>query len=306
MSDDGTLGVIASLFASTIRMSTPLVFGALAGLVCERSGVINIALEGMMLIGAFAAAVAAYSLHLSFPDFAAFSPWAGLCFASFCGIIIAVVYGVFVIELKANQIVAGTAINLLAVGLAPFLCKILYGSTGATPALPVASRFQMAPVFIAAALIVIASAWLKYMPSGLWLQFSGEHPDSVNSAGIRVNRVRWTAVMLSGALAGIGGASLSIFLSSSFSRNMTAGRGFMALAALIFGKWRPIQTALACLLFGFADALQIRLQGVTLWGETAIPVQFIQILPYLVTVLVLAGVVGKSRAPKALGTTFNE
>src|SRR5208282_1235370 len=124
------------------------------------------------------------------------------------------------------------------------------------------------------------------------------------AAGIRVNRVRWMAVLVSGALAGMGGASLSVFLSSSFSRDMTAGRGFMALAALIFGKWKPLPTALACLLFGFAEAVEIRLQGVILWGTQPIPVQFIQILPYLVTIFVLAGFVGRSRAPKALGIPY--
>ena len=133
-----------------------------------------------------------------------------------------------------------------------------------------------------------------------------EHPEALDAAGVRVNRVRWIAVLISGALAGMGGASLSIFLSSSFSRNMTAGRGFMALAALIFGKWKPLPTALACLLFGFADAVQIRLQGVALWGDKPIPVQFIQILPYLVTILVLAGFVGRSRPPKAIGTIFQK
>jgi simple sugar transport system permease protein len=138
------------------------------------------------------------------------------------------------------------------------------------------------------------------------VNFAGEHPEALAAAGIRVNRVRWAAVLVSGALAGMGGASLSIFLSSSFSRDMTAGRGFMALAALIFGKWKPLPTALACLLFGFADAVQIRLQGVALWGDEPIPVQFIQILPYLVTIFVLAGFVGRSRAPKALGTAFQE
>ena len=134
--------------------------------------------------------------------------------------------------------------------------------------------------------------------------FTGEHPEALDAAGVRVNRVRWAAVLVSGALAGMGGASLSVFLASSFSRNMTAGRGFMALAALIFGKWKPVPTAIACLLFGFAEAVQIRLQGVSLWGGKPIPVQFIQILPYLVTILVLAGFVGRSRAPKALGTVF--
>jgi simple sugar transport system permease protein len=169
-----------------------------------------------------------------------------------------------------------------------------------------ADRFQSAPIWIALGLVVLVHFWLAATPSGLWVRFAGEHPEAVDAAGIRVKPVRWTAVLCSGLLAGLGGATLSIFLSSSFSRNMTAGRGFMALAALIFGKWRPIPTAAACLLFGFADAMQIRLQGVVLWGSEPLPVQFIQILPYVVTVLVLAGFVGQSRAPKSVGLPFEK
>jgi simple sugar transport system permease protein len=145
---------------------------------------------------------------------------------------------------------------------------------------------------------------MQKTPFGLWLSFAGENPEALDAAGVRVNRIRWLAVLLSGAMAGLGGATLSILLSSSFARNMTAGRGFMALAALIFGKWKPVQTALACLLFGFTEAAQLRLQGLTLWGGKPVPVQFIQILPYVITILVLAGFVGRSRPPKALGTAF--
>jgi general nucleoside transport system permease protein len=285
----------AQLIASTLRVSTPLIFAALGGMFSERSGVINIALEGMMLIGAFAAAVGTFAAH---------SPWIGSACGMAAGVALAAVYALFVIRLRADQIVAGTAINMLAMGLTPFLCKILYDVTGSTPAIPIAERFQSAPLYLSWALVVACFLWMKYTPTGLWVSFAGEHPKALDAAGVRVNRVRWMAVLVSGALAGMGGASLSIFLSSSFSRDMTAGRGFMALAALIFGKWKPLPTALACLLFGFADAVQIRLQGVTVWGDKPIPVQFIQILPYLVTILVLAGFVGRSRSPKALGTQF--
>ena len=288
--------VIHEVAASTLRMSTPLIFAALGGMFSERSGVVNIALEGMMLIGAFGAAVGTLATH---------SPWLG----SACGMgsdaLLAVIYGLFVIRLRANQIVAGTAINMLALGLTPFLCKIRYDVTGQTPPIPLSDRFQSAPLFLSWALVGVCWLWMRSTRSGLWIGFAGEHPEALDTAGIRVNRVRWMAILVSGALAGMGGATLSTFLSSSFSRNMTAGRGFMALAALIFGKWRPVPTALACLLFGFADAAQIRLQGVAFWGERPIPVQFIQILPYLVTVLVLAGFVGRSRAPRALGTSFH-
>jgi simple sugar transport system permease protein len=217
------------------------------------------------------------------------------------GLLLAAIYALFAIRLRANQIVAGVGINMLAMGLTPFLCKILYDVTGSTPAIPIDERFQSAPLSLCWLLVVACFLWMKFTPTGLWVSFAGEHPAALDAAGIRVNRVRWAAVLVSGALAGMGGASLSVFLSSSFSRNMTAGRGFMALAALIFGKWKPLPTAAACLLFGFADAAQIRLQGVG-----SIPVQFIQILPYVVTVLVLAGFVGRSRAPKAIGTPFQK
>ena len=285
------------LLASTLRVSTPLIFAALGGMFSERSGVINIALEGMMLIGSFGAAVGTLVTR---------SPWLGAGFGMSAGLALASVYSLFVIRWRADQIVAGTAINMLALGLTPFLCKILYDVTGSTPAIPLDERFETTPLYLSWALVAACWFWMKYMRTGLWVSFAGEHPEALDAAGVRVNRVRWIAVLVSGALAGMGGATLSICLSSSFSRNMTAGRGFMALAALIFGKWKPLPTALACLLFGFADAVQIRLQGVPVWGDKPIPVQFIQILPYGVTVLVLAGFVGRSRPPKAIGTPFQE
>lgn len=284
------------VFESMLRVSTPLLFAALGGLFCERSGVINIALEGFMLVGAFAGAVIAYQTG---------SPWLGLGAAAIAGVFLSSLYGFSVITLRADQIVSGTAMNMLAAGATPFLCKILYDSTGNTPGLPLEARLQFAPVAIAWVTLVFCFYWMDFSISGLWVRFAGEHPHALESAGIRVNRVRWVCVLVSGALAGLGGAALSIFLASAFSRGMTAGRGFMALAALIFGKWKPLPTAVACLLFGFTEALQIRLQGVVLWGEEPVPVQFIQILPYAVTILVLAGIVGSSRAPKALGLPFS-
>ncbi len=287
--------MIGQLLGSTLRVSTPLIFAALGGMFSERAGVVNIALEGMMLMGAFGAAVGTFAMH---------SPWLGSACGMGAGVALAAIYGLFVIRLRANQIVSGMAINMLALGLTPFLCKILYDVTGSTPAIPISERFQSAPLYLSWVLVAFCWFWMKYTPAGLWTNFAGEHPEALDAAGIRVNRVRWAAVLVSGALAGMGGASLSVFLSSSFSRDMTAGRGFMALAALIFGKWKPIPTALACLLFGFAEAVEIRLQGVVIWGTQPIPVQFIQILPYLVTIFVLAGFVGHSRAPKALGLPF--
>lgn len=287
--------VILQVLESTLRVSTPLLFAALGGLVCERAGVINIALEGFLLVGAFGASAAALTFQ---------SPWMGVAGALVFGLGFAAIYGLFAIELRSNQIVAGTAVNMLAAGITPFLTKIFFNSTTATPSLALELRFQSAPIWIAWSFVVLVWYWLKFTPSGLWVQVAGEHPDALDSAGVNVKKVRWTAVLVSGFLAALGGASLSIFLASSFTRNMSAGRGFMALAALIFGKWKPFPAAFACLFFGVTDALQIRLQGVVLWGTEPVPVQFIQILPYFVTILVLAGFVGKAKAPRALGTSF--
>jgi|GEM_PF-9621 len=291
----GALAVLVSILLSTFRVSVPLVFAAMGGILSERSGVINIALEGLMLVGAFAAATAASLTH---------SPWIGAAFGVLAGIVLAALYALFVIQFRADQIVAGTAINLFAFGVTPLLTKAFFDSTGATPSLELADRFGSQPLFLALLTVLVISAWFRYTRLGLWVGFAGEHPEALSTAGIRVRAVRWFGVLAAGALAGLGGATLSIFLSSSFSRGMTAGRGFMALAALIFGKWKPIPTLFACLFFGFTDAIQIRLQGVPLFGDTPIPVQFIQVLPYVFTVLVLAGFMGKSRPPRALGSPW--
>lgn len=283
--------ILSSLAMATFRMATPLLFAAYGGLLSERSGIVNVALEGFMLVGAFAGAVTAHYIG---------SPWWGLLAALSTGGIFAAAYAFFVIELKANQIVTGTALNLLAMGSAPFVNKILFNSTGSSPSLALEQRFTLEPLLLALALVVGMSFWFYKTYSGLWVQFAGEHPEALATSGISVRKVRWWAVVSSGVLAGMGGASLSLWLASSYSPLMTGGRGFMALAALIFGKWKPLPTFFACLFFGLADALQIRLQGVQLGGYT-IPVQFIQILPYALTIIALAGLFGRSQAPKALG-----
>lgn len=283
--------VLGSLLLAGLRMATPLIFASMGGLMSERSGVVNIALEGFMLTGAFAAAVVAHFTH---------SEWLGWGFALIAGGLIGAIYAFFVIELKADQIVTGTAINILTIGVMPFLTKILFNSTGSTPGLPLDTRFSFEPVLFALVLVAGLTYWYYQTYSGLWLQFAGEHPQALMSAGVSVRKVRWWSVIASGTLAALGGASLSTFLASSYSPMMTGGRGFMALAALIFGRWKPLPTVAACLFFGITDALQIRLQGVSLWG-TPIPVQFIQILPYVVTIIALAGFFGKSEAPRFLG-----
>jgi len=306
-----------SLLFSTIRLATPLVLAALGGLYSERSGVINIALEGLLLAGAFTAASVTYYAH---------SPWIGLGAAIIAGAMVAALLALACIRFKADQVVTGTGINILFIGLPAVLSGALFLSSGSTPQiprenlLPVLSRFVpgflgnwriFSDVSVISLLALIAVLLTKYVlyrtPFGLRLRAVGENPEAADAAGVAVNRLRYIGVIISGALAGIGGAYLSIGQSSLFTRNMAAGRGFIALAALIFGKWRPVQTMLACLLFGFADALTIQMQGVAkLPSGEDIPVQFIQMIPYIVTIVVLAGFIGQSRAPKALGTAYQK
>lgn len=283
--------VVFSLLLATLRLATPLIFAAMGGFMSERSGVVNVALEGFMLTGAFAGAVVGFGFE---------SAWLGWGAALITGLFIGALYALFTIELKADQIITGMAFNLLVMGLIPFATKILYSSTGSTPALLLEDRFSFEPLLMGFVLVAALTFWLYKTRSGLWLLFAGEHPEALVASGVSVRKVRWIAVTLSGAFAAWGGASLSLFLASAYSPMMTGGRGFMALAALIFGKWKPLPAFLACLLFAFADAVQIRLQGVQV-GGLEIPVQFIQILPYIVTIIALAGFIGNSRAPKALG-----
>lgn len=273
---------------SVLRGATPLLLAALGGLLSERAGVIQIALEGMMLMGALAGAIGASFFH---------SPWLGFLMAGLAGSLAASLYGLFAIKLKADQIVSGTALNILAVGIAPFITKISFNTTGSTPSLNLDARFSYEPMVIAFICLALISYVYSKTRAGLLLQFGGEHPEALVAAGNSLKSVRWFALLACGQLAGWAGGSLSLFLASSYSPNMTAGRGFMALAALIFGRWKPLPTAGACLLFAAADAVQIRLQG----NDGLIPVQFVQILPYLITIIALAGFFGQSRAPKALG-----
>jgi ABC-type uncharacterized transport system permease subunit len=306
-----------SLLFSTIRMATPLVLAALGGLYSERAGVINIALEGLLLAGAFTAASVTYYAH---------SPWVGLGAAIVAGAAVAGILALACIKFKADQVVTGTGINILFIGLPAVLSGALFLSSGSTPQIPKENLLpelsHFVPGFMAqwrifsdvsvisliAVLVVLVTAYILYRtPFGLRLRAVGENPEAADAAGVAVNRLRYIGVLISGALAGIGGAYLSIGQSSLFTRNMAAGRGFIALAALIFGKWRPVQTMLACLLFGFADALTIQMQGVAkLPSGEDIPVQFIQMIPYIVTIVVLAGFIGQSRAPKALGTAYQK
>jgi len=285
------------LLFSAVRLATPLLLAALGGMFSERSGVINIALEGLMLAGAFTAAAVTWY---------AGSPWAGLLAAILAGAVIAGVHAVACIRYRADQVVSGTAINILLTGVPALLSGAFFLSSGSTPQIPKEHLIPLTPVVIAFALVPVTYYVLYYTPFGLRLRAVGENPEAADAAGVGVRAMRYTAVLLSGALAGIGGAYLSIGQSSLFTRNMSAGRGFIALAALIFGKWRPVQTMLACLLFGFTEAVAIQLQGVHLFGGEEIPTQFVQIIPYVLTIVVLAGFIGQSRAPRALGIPYQK
>ena len=284
--------VSLSILFSTVRLATPLLLAALGGLLSERSGVINIALEGLMLAGAFTSAAVTYY---------AGSPWVGLLAGIAAGVFIALLHAVACIQFDANQVVSGTAVNILMFGVPTLLSGALFDSTGSTPQIPRANQIPNAPIIIAFALTPLVWYLLYRTPFGLRLRAAGENPEAADTAGVRVWRLRYMCVLLSGALAAIGGAYLSIGQSSLFTRNMTAGRGYIALAALIFGKWRPVHTMLACLLFGFAQALSIQMQGVT-----QVRVEYIEMIPYVLTMVVLAGFIGASRAPRALGRPYEK
>lgn len=298
-----------SLIASTIRLATPLVLAALGGLFSERSGVINIALEGKMLAGAFTAAAVTYAADKRLGMGTA-SPWVGLLGGMIAGLFIAVIYALSCIRFKAEQVVSGAAINILMLGVPGFLSGAFFLSSGSTPQIPKDHLLPQSPLVIAITILsLVALIWyvVYKTPFGLRLRSVGENPEAADAAGVSVSRIRYSGVLLAGALAGIGGAYLSIGQSSLFTRNMTAGRGFIALAALIFGKWRPVQTLLACLLFGFTEAVSIQMQGVfKLPSGEDIPVQFIQMVPYVLTIVVLAGFIGSSRPPRALGIPYQK
>mgnify|MGYP001427361380 CR=1 FL=1 len=303
-----------SLIFSAIRLATPLIFAALGGLFSERSGVINIALEGLMLTGAFTGAVATYELSnpaLGLPP--SVVPFLGLFCGVAAGALMALIYAMAVIKFEANQVVTGMAINLLMLGLPQLISGAVYDSSGSTP--QIAKEFLLFEFFnrisiaslLAFALIPVCWYVLYKTPFGLRLRAVGENPAAADAAGVSVVKLRYTAVVLSGILAAAGGAYLSIGQSSLFTRGMSAGRGFIALAALILAKWKPVPVLLACLFFGFTEALTIQIQGaIKLPSGEDIPVQFIQIIPYVLTIIVLAGFIGLSRAPKALGIPYSK
>jgi general nucleoside transport system permease protein len=328
MSELFTVTFLVILIFSTIRCATPLIFAALGGMFSERSGIINVALEGLMLAGAFTAAVATYELN---------NPYLGFLCGLAAGGVLALIFAIAVIKFEADQVVAGFGIWILMLGLPAFLSGAIYDSTGSTEQIGKAyllpnllvflqkffglfispefynyilpeffSRISIASIL---AFILVPVCWyvMYKTPFGLRLRAVGENPEAADAAGINVIRLRYIAVIISGILAGAGGAYLSIAESSLFTRGMTAGRGFISLAALILAKWRPVPVLFACLFFGFTQAVSIQLQGVIKMpsGED-IPIQFIEMIPYILTIIVLAGFIGLSRAPKALGIPYRK
>lgn len=304
MSELLTSTFLLILLFSTIRSATPLIFAALGGMFSERSGVINIALEGLMLAGAFTAAVVTYEVH---------NPYIGFLAALVVGALVAFVFAIAVIKFEADQVVTGFAISLLMLGLPAVISSRLYDSAGSTE--QIAQQFLLPDFYnrlsiasIVAFLLVPVCWYVLYKtPFGLRIRAAGENPEAADAAGVNVIRLRYIAVTLSGVLAAAGGAYLSIGQSSLFTRGMTAGRGYIALAALILAKWKPIPVLFSCLFFGFTEALSIQMQGVIKMpsGED-IPVQFVQMIPYVLTIIVLAGFIGLSRAPKSLGIPYRK
>jgi general nucleoside transport system permease protein len=318
-----TYTLIVLLLAATIRVATPLLLAAIAGMFSERAGVIDLGLEGKMLGAAFAAAAVSAVTG---------SAWLGLAAAVATSVLLALLIGFACITHRGNQVVAGMAVTIMVAGLGPTLALAWFNLGGQTPQLdgsaqrftglvwPWAATAREHPlpgllyaellsghnlIIYAAAALVPASAWVLYRTRfGLRLRAVGENPHAVDTAGISVTRLRYAAVSISGVLCGVAGAYLSTAASAGFVRDMTAGKGYLALAALIFGKWRPWPTLAACLLFAFTDALATRLQGVALPVVGVVPVQFILALPYALTVLLLAGFVGQSIPPRAIGVPY--
>ncbi len=307
---------------ATLRVATPLILCAMAGIFSEKSGVIDISLEGKMLMSAFAAAAVATLTS---------SAHAGLMAAIGVSVILGLLHGLASITLRGNQVISGLAINILASGLTVTIGIAIFQQGGQTPNLLSAERFRpiklplteqlgnlplIGPIYrevisghnifvwVALAAVLFTAFILTRTRFGLRLRAVGEKPEALDSAGVSVDKTRYLALIIAGVLCGMAGAYLSTAHGSGFVREMTAGKGYIALAAMIFGKWQPRGALLACLLFGFLEAVASRLQGVPvpLIGEA--PVDLILALPYLLTVILLAGFVGKAMPPRAIGEPY--
>jgi ABC-type uncharacterized transport system permease subunit len=293
--------IALAFLAQTLRIAIPYLLASAGGVLSERAGMIALTLEGYMLGGAFCAVAGSYLTG---------SPWVGVLCAVVGGVLLALLYAVSTIRFRADQVVVGIAINLLAIGLTRFFLRLFFDSSSNSPRVAGFDVKGSGTGFTALAhnplvwigiLMIPCTAWLLYRtPFGLRVRAVGEHPVAAASVGVPVNRVRYLAVALSGMLAGLAGAYLALD-QHQFTDGMTAGRGFIALAATIFGRWDPARAGMACLLFAAAETLQIQLQG-----SQAIPSQFVEMIPYLLTIIALAGVVGRAVPPAALGRTTTE
>ena len=285
------------LLSITLMYSTPLVFGALGGVISERSGVTNIGIEGMMVIGAIAAAAGSYFTG---------NPWIGFIVAGVCGAIVALLHAVASVSFAADQTISGVAINMLAPGIALFVCRQLFDGAAMSPIAPklpgfVHGHFSLNVTTILA-LIFAAIMWFVLYRTkwGLRIRAVGEQPAAADTLGIDVYKVRYVCVLVSGMFAGFGGASMTIAIISQFTQTAISGHGFIAMAAVIFGKWHPFGAYGACLLFGFTQALVILLGG----GDFVVPSAILSMLPYAMTIIVLVLFVGRSVAPKADGVPY--
>lgn len=292
--------ITVGLFASAIRMATPIAFAALGGIFSERAGIINIGLEGMMLTCAFSAVAATHFLG---------NPWLGVLVALLIGALLGLLHGLITIKFAGNQIVSGTGINILALGLTAFMSQVIWGSRGASDAvqgidpisIPIIKDIPIIGDIIGVhsplVYILIISVAISYIilfktPFGLRIRAVGEHPAAADTAGVNVFKTKYYCLIISGIFAGFGGSFLSLGHLNLFAWGMTGGRGFIALAAMIFGGWMPLGAFGASLLFGFSDALQMRLQTLGV-----LPPQIILTIPYILTIIVLAGVIGRVTPP---------
>lgn len=306
------LNDIGFLIGTTLMYSSPLIYTALGGVITENSGVVNIGLEGMMTIGAFAGATVGFYTN---------NPWLGFLAAGFTGGILALLHGIATITFAADQVVSGIAMNFIGPGLSLFLARIFFEGATQTKSIPLDFKIprpfngvfpknsffdmlfnQYASVYLAFIFVILVWFILYRTKLGLRIRAVGEYPKAADTLGVNVFKIRYLAVILSGVFAGFGGAAMSLAVVSSFRPTLISGHGFIALAAMIFGKWRPQGAMWACLLFGASQGLVVYLGGTALEIST----HLLSLLPYVITLIVLMGFVGRSRAPAASGTAYEK
>lgn len=309
--------ILETILNNTVLYATPLILAAVGSVLSERSGIVNLAIEGFMIIGAFTAAVVTI---LAGDSLGSLAPWLGIMVAFLAGAIFSLPHALVTIQFRADQVVSGVAMNFLAAGISVFLVKILFQGAAQTTTvehpfvkvtipgltdIPILGRgllFAYPTSYFAILAVIVVYILLYRTRFGLRLRSIGEHPRAADSLGISVQRYRYIAVMLAGGLGAMGGGAMSIAITGNFQQNTIAGHGFMALAAMIFGKWHPVGAMWASLFFGFATALAATGQVIGL--TEYVPAEFLIMLPYLLTILALAGVVGRARTPAALGRPY--